>query len=134
MENKIVNIQPLEGVGTEYGQFLSFLNLKVDESKLFLTFQLFYYPKVKVRDRLNRSLVGFQSRSVGLVEEKFCCFYRESNLGLHGYTVICTTKTSRKTDSNGPFYVRLIMQKLCSFRKHKLAARNVNNSFVRKEI
>ena len=87
MKNKIVNVQPLESVGTEDGQLHSFLTLKVDESELFLTFQLFYNSKVNARDRLNTSLGGLQSQSVGLVEENFCCFYRKSKLGLQGYTV-----------------------------------------------
>jgi hypothetical protein len=72
------------------------LNLKVHESKLFLTFQLSYCPKVNARDQLNTSLGDLQSRSLGLVEEQFRYFYRESNLGLHGYTVMCITKTNRK--------------------------------------
>jgi hypothetical protein len=96
MKNKIANVQPLESVGTEDGQLHSFVTLKVSESKFFITFKLFYYPKVNARDRLNTSLGGWQSRSVGLVEEKFCCFYRESNFGLYGYTAMCITKTNRK--------------------------------------
>jgi len=107
MENKIVNVQPLEGVGTEDVKLHSFINLKVDKTKLFLTFQLVYYAKVDARNRSNRSLGDLQSRHLGLVEEKFRCFYRESNLGLHGYTVMCTTKTNRKkTTAMGSFTLR----------------------------
>jgi hypothetical protein len=95
MENKTINVQPLERVGNEYVQFHSFLTLKVNESKLFSSYSCFTIRKegqgpIKYEpERLTEPVCRFCRRKILLL-------YRESNLGRHAYIVMCMTKTNLK--------------------------------------